>query len=393
MDLVTHVLISYLLNWRVADFGDPWLFIFGIICGMFPDFDVFLSPLAHRFPWAGHHGATHSLIGGAVLGVSLAAVAYIVWGLPFLPAVAVAVPTIFVHILCDGLTNWAVPLGWPLTDRPYKFDIDWAVNPFLIATSSGSILFWWYLHTISFPLPLFHLLLLGTGLAYAAYFAARAAGKLLLLHKMGREAMVAPTISPRRWNVALRHKAGTRYEIMIGELKLLSGAPAKMMHAHFSFVPVSPPLNTQDDVAGYTYNLPEVQRFLRRFRVPLFAVVRRPSTGAVAGAAPSAECSGPREDNGGPSGRPAGPEGRGMLGKFLRIGGSERHGMHDQGSGEWKVVWFGAEFLFRRAVLGLMLEVYPDGKYTARTRFYGSLNGELRDGNIDLGRSGPAGHE
>ena len=79
MDLLTHVLVGFLLTYGIVGLKALYLAA-GALAGGLPDADILFIPLARRFPILRHHGITQSVFGVTVV----AAVGWVLasWFLP-----------------------------------------------------------------------------------------------------------------------------------------------------------------------------------------------------------------------------------------------------------------------------------------------------------------------
>ncbi len=137
MDLLTHVLLAYLLTFGIVGFHVQYLAA-GALAGGLPDGDALLYPLSRRFPIFRHHGITHSLTGVTILATVGAFIA------PHLAPGSVLVYWIVMeaggisHILADGFTSFAVPPLLPFSEAELHLDADRAINFATLALSIAS---------------------------------------------------------------------------------------------------------------------------------------------------------------------------------------------------------------------------------------------------------------
>ncbi|MGB6442718.1 MAG: hypothetical protein WBF81_05420, partial [Thermoplasmata archaeon] len=106
------------------------------------------------------------------------------------------------HILQDGFTQFSVPPLLPFSEKPLQMDADRAINFFTLIVSVASfylllgvernhVPFAWYLLTVYALMGFF-----------AAYFAIRLAGRLVVgrrMHALGDYRVVVPTGNPFHW--------------------------------------------------------------------------------------------------------------------------------------------------------------------------------------------------
>ncbi len=201
MDLLTHVLVAYLLTFGIVGFQPQYLAA-GALAGGLPDADALFFPLARRFPILRHHGITHSLFGVTVVAGAGALLA---------PAIAGGSPWVYflvmevggcAHILQDGFTNFSVPPLLPFSERRLELDADRAINFVTLVVSAVSfyvllgvernhVAFAIYLGTVYVLIAFF-----------ALYFAVRLSGRIVVGRKLaalGGFDHVLPTGNPFAW--------------------------------------------------------------------------------------------------------------------------------------------------------------------------------------------------
>jgi len=201
VDLFTHILVAYLVTYGLVGFQPQYLAA-GALAGGLPDADALFLPIARRFPILRHHGITHSLTGITVLAVAGALVAPLL--APGSPWIYFAVMWIggLCHVLQDAFTNFAVPPLLPFSRREVHLDADRAINfatlivsvasfYLLLGVERNHVPFAWYLGTL-WAITAF----------FAAYFAIRVAGRLVVGRRgtrLGEYGAVVPTGNPFSW--------------------------------------------------------------------------------------------------------------------------------------------------------------------------------------------------
>ena len=201
MDLLTHVLVAYLLTFLTVG-PQPQYLAAGALAGGLPDADALFFPIARRFPILRHHGITHSLLGVSVVAGAGSLLAPMI--LPGSPVIYFLVMELggVAHILQDGFTNFSVPPLLPFSERRLEMDADRAINFVTLAVSA--VAFYLLLgverNHVAFSLYLLTIYLLIA--FFAAYFAIRLTGRLLIgrhLRAGGDFDKVLPTGNPFAW--------------------------------------------------------------------------------------------------------------------------------------------------------------------------------------------------
>ena len=201
MDLLTHVLVAYLVTYGVVG-PQPQYLAAGALAGGLPDADALFFPLARRFPILRHHGITHSIAGVTVVAVAGALLAPLV--LPGSVLVYFVVMELggTAHILQDGFTQFSVPPLAPFSDKRLQMDADRAIN--FVTLVFSAVAFYLLLDVERFRVT--NAVYLGTIYAitafFVAYFAIRLAGRLTLGRRrtrLGDFQHVVPTGNPFAW--------------------------------------------------------------------------------------------------------------------------------------------------------------------------------------------------
>lgn len=228
MDLLTHVLIAYLVTYGIVGFHPQYLAA-GALAGGLPDADALFFPLARRFPILRHHGITHSLLGVSIVAVVGAVVApHLAPGSPLVYLLVLEVGGLC-HIAQDGFTNFSVPPLLPFSKREVHLDADRAINFVTLAVSIASFYlllgiernhtaFAIYLGTID-----------ALAAFYAAYFAIRLAGRYTVgrrLRQIGDFDHVVPLTNPFAWIVISERVADGRERTVWGRYVLGRGLVA-----------------------------------------------------------------------------------------------------------------------------------------------------------------------
>ncbi len=228
MDLLTHVLVAYLLTFLAVG-PQPQYLAAGALAGGLPDADALFFPIARRFPILRHHGITHSLLGVSVVAGAGSLLAPMI--LPGSPVVYFLVMELggVAHILQDGFTNFSVPPLLPFSERRLELDADRAINfvtlvvsavafYLLLGVERNHVAFAVYLGTVYVLIAFF-----------AAYFAVRLAGRLAIgrhVRPGGAFDRVVPTGNPFAWVLLSERAEGGRVTTTWGRYVLGRGLVA-----------------------------------------------------------------------------------------------------------------------------------------------------------------------
>ena len=203
MDLFTHVLVAYLVTFGIVGFKPAYLAA-GALGGGLPDADALFFPIARRFPVLRHHGITHSLFGVTVVAAAGALIA------PLLAPGSIAVYFLVLeagglcHIGQDAFTHFSVPPLLPFSEKRLELDADRAINFVTMIVSIGSFYLLLGVERNHVPFATYLLTVYGLMVFFAAYFAVRLAGRVVVgrrLRRLGPYDVVAPMTNPFSWLV------------------------------------------------------------------------------------------------------------------------------------------------------------------------------------------------
>ncbi len=213
MDLFTHVLVAYLVTFGIVGFKPSYLAA-GALGGGIPDADALFFPLARRFPVLRHHGITHSIFGVSVVAGAGALIAPLI--APGSPLVYLLVLEVggLCHIAQDGFTHFSVPPLLPFSERKLELDADRAINFVTLGVSVASFYLLLGVERNRLPFSDYLITVYGLMAFFAAYFAIRLAGRLVVgrrLRSLGPYDVVAPTTNPFAWLVVAERDGDGRH--------------------------------------------------------------------------------------------------------------------------------------------------------------------------------------
>ncbi len=201
MDLLTHVLVAYLVTYGIVGFHPQYLAA-GALAGGLPDADALFFPLARRFPILRHHGITHSLLGVTIVAAVGSVLAPMI--LPGSIAVYFLVMEVggCCHILQDGFTQFAVPPLAPFSDHRLQMDADRAINFVTLVFSAVAFYVLLGVERNHVAFTIYQGTLYGVSAFFVAYFAVRLVGRLEIgrdLKKNGQFQQIVPMTNPFTW--------------------------------------------------------------------------------------------------------------------------------------------------------------------------------------------------
>ncbi len=209
MDLLTHVLVAYLLTFGAVGFQPQYLAA-GALAGGLPDGDALFYPISRRFPLLRHHGITHSVLGVTVIAVGGALVApELAPGSPFVYFLVMELGGL-AHVAQDGFTNFSVPPLLPFSSKRLALDADRAVNFVTLLVSAAAFYLLLGVERNRVPFPWYLLTVYALMALFAVYFSVRLLGRWAIgrkLSALGDFDKVVPTSNPFRW-VVLSERTG-----------------------------------------------------------------------------------------------------------------------------------------------------------------------------------------
>jgi membrane-bound metal-dependent hydrolase YbcI (DUF457 family) len=277
MDLFTHMMISYILSTvfgkAVGGISEPQL-LFGVIAGMFPDFDMFTFPLWRKIPRLRHHGISHSLLFPVVNSVIMALIAFLIWGIDPLSLIPIGIISGVFHIVSDLVTNFPVPLLAPFSWKGFSLFIDSAINPYMLFPMPVIIVAFWQLRAQAYPYDVFVLFLACVSLWIIIHFLVKVAIKLHLNRRfkdLGDKVQAYPTFWWREWYMMRTETHGTTelteyYDVKLGQDK----AESRFFEVEGPPLKVEPPIDTKSKAVLYSHHA--LQDELERLNLLSFVV-------------------------------------------------------------------------------------------------------------------------
>lgn len=265
MDLLTHVLVAYLITYGLVGFHPSYLAA-GALAGGLPDGDALFFPIARRFPILRHHGITHSVFGVTVIaGVGAAIAPSLAPGAPLVYFVVMEVAGLS-HIAQDGFTHFSVPPLLPFSERPLQLDADRAINfgvmvvsvlafYLLLGVERNHVAFVWYVLTLDL-----------LAAAYAAYFALRLGVRAWLgrrRHVYGDFDHVAPTTNPFVWLLISERVADGRERTEWARYVLGRGIVAGPFRVEAPIAAPPPSGTPRDEAEALEWSLPLARKASR----------------------------------------------------------------------------------------------------------------------------------
>ncbi len=218
MDLITHVLIAYLVTLGLVGFHVQYLAA-GALAGGLPDADALLFPLARRWPILSHRGITHSFLGITVIALGGALIAPLILPGSVLIYFAVFLLGGALHILLDGFTNYSVPPLLPFSRRRVAFDAERAVNFFVLIFSVVSMYVLLGVERNVVALDIYWASVYFLGAFFALYLGLRLGARLWLgrnARAYGAFDYIVPTENPFVWFLFGESREGDRLHRSLG---------------------------------------------------------------------------------------------------------------------------------------------------------------------------------
>jgi len=324
MDIFSHMFFSWLLCIGYKEQGFTYYYVlFGALMGMAPDLDIFMYPLAKRFKWLSHRGASHSLILVLIYVPTSAGVASWFWGGSIILLSIMGIIAAYFHILMDLITNYGIAMLYPLRKRFYKLDIERAINPYILVYSLIVFSYISYLRSPNYGTFTYYVDIIPIGRfflgIFLVYLVARGLIKFNLSRKYkrkGERLSVLPTSSLFKWDLVRMPEDENPKSLVYTRIRLLSRGEPKMIELTrpLGTKRSVPPINLPREAIEFTFQTKEVQDYFNRLSHPVASVKK--------------------------SGE------------------------------EWVVSWLPVEFIFGSRAPGLQVVVDKEGNYTARRKFH-----------------------
>jgi len=231
------------------------------ILGGLPDIDVLGGSLGLSAEILQHRSATHSLVGAVALSLLFS------WGLrrwdkgPSQTRFFQYLLPVVLHLFCDLLTSFGIPLLMPFNDRMFSLDLVGSVNLFPIVVM-GAVLFWsFYRESVGWRATRW------AWVTWALYLALMFTGKVYagrIVGSCGSEMTALPThYNPFHWRAVAVDN--TRHAYCCYDVNLLMGRsiPKGLLATPNGDLPVRASLQSK-----------LVQNFLERNRWPVVRITK-----------------------------------------------------------------------------------------------------------------------
>lgn len=281
--------------------------------GIFPDWDVFLIPLANKYNNQAlyHRGAVHSLL---FLGIANLIGAFIMNSIfpgNFLLYFGIGYFCSSMHLFCDILTTFPIRPFWPLSKKGFKLDITEAVNMIGVFFSMGAAIILYHTWYIS-PSPIYLTFVLIFSIIIGGFLLIQFLTKVFLSYKLNHLGTFQsmPTMTPFQWKIVQKQVSNHEMTVKFARYNIYSRTPPKFQEFEIGLTPSELPIETDSQAISYSFNLPEVKRHLWRIQNPLYCI--------------------------------------------------------EKSNGAWKIHWFSAEMFFFGRTFAILVELEPSGNYTTK---------------------------
>ncbi len=279
MDIFTHMFFTYLINFGIGSLKyNEYAMVFGVVLGILPDFDMLWMPVSWKYPIARHRGLSHSILFLVIVTAVLAAIIGPIINVSFFALFLIGLLSGLGHLCLDVLTTIGIPVFWPFSKREVSLGLERAINPYFIGISIFFIFFLFQLRAIKFDYSIYLLIITVLAAGIILYYLVKLIIKLYIhaSHSTPEFKILAlPTAGLFKWLLVGRNVKDDIMKLKYGKYNLLSGHLPKFRY--FSCICSSDlraPLNNSEKAKAYTYNLKEVQSFIKKFKYPLAEVVK-----------------------------------------------------------------------------------------------------------------------
>ncbi|MHA1150543.1 MAG: metal-dependent hydrolase [Promethearchaeota archaeon] len=137
MDFFTHLVFGMITALLTLRQFDEEFVLLAIIMAVLPDADLALIPF-HKVTkkyYFSHRGGSHSYFIGLILSLVVALIFTLTYGGAFYVYWIIGSLYYSLHVTLDFLTTSRIPAFYPLSKKEYRFNVDRAVNPLMMASS------------------------------------------------------------------------------------------------------------------------------------------------------------------------------------------------------------------------------------------------------------------
>jgi len=271
MDFFTHILFSYFINIYSPNF------IFGIGVGILPDMDILWSAFGKKYYWAKHRAVTHSFYFIIILALSCSLIASVFFSLDFWAILPYAIITGIAHISFDLITTSGIPILFPFSFKEFKFEVDRAINPYIMVITFSTIVFLNTLGRIDYDFSQYKVIVLLITIAFILYYLVKLIIKFWLKRRYSTKDDhfdVLPTSGLFVWYLVNKIQRGGTRKIRYSRLNLLKKKRAAFMELEYQTdLKVKAPIDDKQKVKSYTWQLKEVQNYIKKFKYPLVEIL------------------------------------------------------------------------------------------------------------------------
>ena len=280
MDILTHMFFTYLINFGIGSLKyNEYAMVFGIALGMIPDLDVLMFPLGWKYSSARHRGASHSVFFIIIASIILAAIFAPIIKVDFLALCAIGMISGLSHISLDAITTIGIPVFWPFSKRELHLDLERAINPYFMGISVFLIFFLFQLRAISYNYTIFLQIIGVLTTSIILYYFVKLTLKIHLQIKFSTpnfRVNALPTAGLFKWFLVAKKSDGSNMKIKYCRFNLLARIKPKFRFFSCLFSnKTEPPLDSKEKVLSYSFNLKEVNDFIRKFKYPLAHVLEK----------------------------------------------------------------------------------------------------------------------
>ncbi|MHA1694459.1 MAG: metal-dependent hydrolase [Candidatus Helarchaeota archaeon] len=261
MDTFSHIIIGFLI---FAKYDLRLAFIAGFMA-MFVDLDILIYPLGLKFPIFEHRGIVHAIPIAIVYTAIVAFVFMFLTKLNYALILIAGLTGSLLHIFCDTLTNYGTYSLYPIVKKHIKLNIIYGVDPATIFISIPSLIYLYYFYITANFVAFYYLCTL-ISIVFVSYFLIHIILKLIVTIKFKKETL--PTFSRITFKII-----DVKYLVSGNEkYKLLKWRNYNIITRHLSseksfklpLYEVNPPLNSEDEMIAYSYELKGVKKTFNR---------------------------------------------------------------------------------------------------------------------------------
>lgn len=198
MDFFTHLLVGVLSALFLLRPFPPEFIMLGGIMAVVPDLDVFIDPMGKRFKkyYLTHRGGSHSYVVGFFISIFIGIIFVLIFEGDYISYLFVGTFFYGIHVTLDLFTTSNVPIFYPLSKKEFSFNIERAINFYVMIQSLLIVLTFVLLNTVSAKWGVFKMFVDFFFFYYLFYFGYKLLTKIYVQYRLPENSFFIPGLLP-----------------------------------------------------------------------------------------------------------------------------------------------------------------------------------------------------